>query len=160
MVFFRSAFSDLSGYSIRLFLRPGVLTQETGVEAKLLAPLQADKGEAALSGLKDERLEQCAAWLLGQTDLPLSSGLDVLPQGWEEMGPYDSGKVGKGQNFILGNPWDSHQILAVDSKEQTVALRTHYSYHRPGNFEGSFEQETLTRYPDGTVRRERTEMHD
>lgn len=141
--------------------RPGEATDNHSVDAGVLGPVQEKFGaDKVFKGLDDENLTRYTDWASGKTDLPFGTPLAALPQGWQEMGEFDSGVVQGADNFILGSPWESHQQLAFNKETGEVTLTTEHAYHRPTDFEGSSETVTLKRYPDGEVRREFRELHD
>lgn len=141
--------------------RPGKVVTDLGVDARVLTPVSREVGaDRVFSGFNDENLQRFCDWSFGKIDLPFGQPLNALPEGWQELGDFDSYGLGKGENYMVGNPGGSYQVLNLNKEDGTVKLATHWSYYQPGNFEGSFEQVTLTRYPDGEVRREARELHD
>lgn len=141
--------------------RKGEVTNDTRVDSHVFEPVSQELGaDKVFSGLDDPKLTRFTDWALGRSDLPFGSPLDALPQGWKELSNLESGHIGDGDNYILGSPWQDHQIVAVDTKAGQVTLLTQHNYRRPTDFEGSHDQLVLTRYKDGEVRRDYSEMHD
>lgn len=141
--------------------RAGEVTNEPAVDAKVLGPVQQEVGaDKVFTGLKDENLQRFVDWSFGRNELPFGTPLQALPTGWQEVGQYDSHRIGEGENYIVGQAWGSHQVLNINKETETVSLQTCYSYRRPTDFEGSLEEVTLTQYKDGEIRKQSREMHD
>jgi len=142
--------------------RPGQPTQNTNVDAKILAPVSQKLGaDSVFTGLDDPKLTKFLDWKFERTGLPYSGPLDALPKGWEVLASNLSGGLGEGEKFVRSEPVaGASQILCVNVETGTVALATVHSYRRDGDFEGSSDRVALTRYADGEVRREAMEMHD
>jgi len=141
--------------------RAGEVVSSPDIDAKVFGPVSQEIGaDKVFSGFGDENLNRFADWALGKNDLPFGSALQALPQGWSEMGSFDYHAEGPGDNYTIGTPGGSYQVLNVNKETGDVKLVTSYEYRRPTDFEGSFEKVSLTRYADGEIRREFQEMHD
>lgn len=138
--------------------RPGEVSTTGAIDAKVFEPVSKEAGPGVFTGFNDERLRNFADWVEGKNDLPYGTPLAALPEGWSELGKFDS-YAEKGDNYKIGSH-EQFQVLNVNREAGTISLLTQHNYRQPQDFEGSHDQVKLTRYADGEIRREYSEMHD